>query len=104
MLRATPKVGGEVRIEQGRGYRINEAGDQTPLLYDVEVTTTPAYDVSAAKAAMRKANKEADKKSTEIEAAMINTEVDYAPIFEADEDFEDVMELYLASHEKSQES
>lgn len=38
----------------------------------------------------------ADKTSAEIDSAMINTVVDYTPVFDVNDSFEDVMAEFIA--------
>lgn len=87
MLRNTPSR----KTESGQDYKFNVDGNQTPYFYDVEVFTEEAYDRSSAKKKMRDLNITSDRVSSEIDAAMINTTVDYEPVFDVNESFEDVM-------------
>lgn len=87
MLRYTPTK----RVEQGRGYKFNAEGNQMPYLYEIEVSTTEAYDKEGAKQYMRSVITDADKVSADIDSAMINTQVDYAPVFDVNDTFEDAM-------------
>ena len=49
---------------------------------------------------MRSMTSVADKTSSDIDAAMINTDVDYTPIYDVNEAFEDVMEEFIANFPK----
>lgn len=91
MLRYTPTK----RIEQGRGYKFNVEGNQMPYVYEIEVVSEEAYDKTSAKDYMRSIIADADKVSADIDAAMINTKVDYEPVFDVNESFEDVMTDFL---------
>lgn len=62
MLRYTPTK----RVEQGRGYKFNAEGNQMPYLYEIEVSTTEAYDKEGAKQYMRSVITDADKVSADI--------------------------------------
>ena len=77
------------RVEQGRGYKFNAEGNQMPYLYEIEVSTTEAYDKTEAKQYMRSVIADADKVSADIDSAMINTQVDYTPKFDVNDTFED---------------
>lgn len=91
------------RVEQGRDYVFNVEGNQTAYVYDVEVTTTEAYDKTSAKRVMRSMISKADETSSEIDAAMINTIVDYTPVYDVNESFEDVMAEFIKGiHDKDQ--
>ena len=91
MLRYAPSK----RIAQGRDYRFNNEGNQMPYVYDVEIVSEEAYDRALAKKYMRSIVSEADKTSAKIDAAMINTTVDYEPSFDVNESFSDVMTDFI---------
>ncbi len=92
MLMHTPKK----RMEQGRGYKFNAEGNQTPYCYDVEVVSEEAYDREKSRTIMRSVIGEADKTSAEIDAALINTKVDYEPRFDVNESFEDIIAEFIS--------
>ena len=79
------------RVESGRDYKFNVEGNQMPYIYEIEVVSEEAYDKAGAKTLMRKMISRADEVSAAIDAAMINTKVDYVPVFDVNETFEDVM-------------
>lgn len=95
MLRFVPSK----RIEQGRDYKFNVEGNQTPYLYEIEVETTEAFDRGRAKDVVREIMLQADKASAEIDSALINTQVEYEPPFNVNDSFDDVMEEFLAKRE-----
>lgn len=95
MLRFVPSK----RIEQGRDYKFNVEGNQTPYLYEIEVETTEAFDRGRAKSVVREIMLQADKASAEIDSALINTQVEYEPLFNVNDSFDDVMEEFLAKRE-----
>ena len=99
MLRYTPSK----RVEQGRDYKFNVEGNQTPYYYDIEVVTEEAYDRETAKKIMRDMISTADKTSAGIDAAMINTVVDYTPVYDVNESFDDVMAEFMAAKQESTE-
>ena len=79
------------RVEQGRDYKFNVEGNQTPYIYEIEVVSEEAYDKTGAKTMMREMISKADEVSAAIDAAMINSKVDYEPVFDVNETFDDVM-------------
>ena len=83
------------RIERGTDYRFNVEGNQTPYVYDVEVETKDAFDREMAKSIMRDTIKCSDEVSSMIDAAMINTTVDYKQLFDVNDSFEDVMASFI---------
>lgn len=95
MLRFTPSK----RIEQGRDYKFNVEGNQTPYLYEIEVEATEAFDRGRAKSVIREIMLQSDKTSAEIDSALINTQVEYEPPFNVNDSFDDVMEEFLAKRE-----
>lgn len=99
MLRYTPSKS----VEQGRDYKFNVEGNQTPYIYDIEVVSEEAYDRTSAKTLMREMISKADEVSAAIDAAMINTKVNYAPAFDVNETFDDVMTDFIAKAFKSKD-
>lgn len=82
------------KIGEGRDYKFNLEGNQVPYIYDVEIVSEAAYDTVNAKEIMRSMIADADKVSATIDAAMINTTVNYNPTFDVNDDFNDVMERF----------
>ncbi len=93
MLRYMPSK----RTEQGRDYKFNVEGNQMPYIYDIEVVSKEAYNKNEAKATMRALITEADRVSADIDAALINTKIEYEPVFDVNETFEDVMTEFCES-------
>ena len=87
MLRFTPSK----KTEQGRDYKFNIEGNQTPYYYDIETSLEENFTRDNAKKVVRDMITKADKTSAEIDSAMINTTVDYEPLFDVNDSFEDVM-------------
>ena len=85
------------RIEQGRDYKFNAEGNQTPYFYDVEIVKEEAYDRELAKKTMKNMISMSDKVSNDIDAAMINTVVNYEPVYDVNESFDDVMAEFVAN-------
>lgn len=96
MLYYTPSK----KMESGRDYKFNVEGNQTPYVYEIEVTAKEAYDRIGAKKKMKSMILAADKASAEIDAAMINTIVDYTPVYDVNESFEDIMEQFLENQQE----
>ena len=79
-------------------YKFDINGQQTPYRYDVEITTTENYDKEAAKALMRATIAKADEVSAAVDAAMINTVVEYEPPYDVNESFDDVLDAFVHNH------
>lgn len=88
------RKGGKI-ITRGSDYKFNNEGNQMPYYYDVEIVETEAYDREKAKATMKFLVSEADRISAEVDAAMVNTEVEYEVVYDVNESFEDVMTEFL---------
>lgn len=86
-------------IDTEIGHKFNVAGDPVDYKYDVKVENSEAYDRDFAKKSMKEVISEADKISTEIDAVKVNTEVDYNPVFDVNDSFEDVMNAFLNMQE-----
>ena len=95
-IRAMLNFTGSTRVENGKGFKFNNDGDQTAYYYDVEVTTTEAFDRDAAKEVARRMIQDADRVSAGIDSALINLQVGYEPVFDVNESFEDVMTGFLS--------
>lgn len=83
------------RTERGQDYKFNAEGNQMPYYYEIEVTSTEAYDKEKSKDFMRSVISEADKTSADIDSAMINSIVDYEVKFDVNESFEDIMAEFI---------
>lgn len=92
MLRFTPSK----KTEQGRDYKFNVEGNQTPYYYEIETSLEENFNRDTAKKVVRDMITKADKTSAEIDSAMINTTVDYEPVFDVNDSFEDVMAEFTA--------
>ena len=95
-IRSMLNFTGSTRVENGKGFKFNNDGDQTAYYYDVEVTTTEAFDRDAAKEVARRMIQDADRVSAGIDSALINLQVGYEPVFDVNESFEDVMTGFLS--------
>lgn len=84
------------KADQGRDFKFNADGNQMPYYYDIEVVTTERYDRDKAKAFVKETSAYADKISSLIDEAMVNTTVDYTPRFDVNDSFEDAMEEFIA--------
>lgn len=83
------------RIEMGKDYKFNVEGNQVTYLYEIEVSSKEAYDKERSQNVMRSTIKDSDDISGKIDAAMINIIVDYQPIFDVNESFDDAMTDFI---------
>ena len=64
--------------------------------YDIEVVTSENFDRAQAKAAAQEVIAKADEVSAAIDAALINTRVEYEAPFNVNDSFDDAMAAFLA--------
>lgn len=83
--------------ETGKAYKFNAEGNQSPYFYTIEVETTEAFDRGKAKELMYEIIAESDKKSSEIDSALINTVVDYEPVYSVNMSYEDIVRRFAES-------
>lgn len=96
MLRHTPTS----RTASERDYKFNVEGNQMPYVYDVEIVETDDYNRSEAKKLLRDIMITADKNSADVDTAMVNTQVEYDPLFDVNDSFEDVMASFVSGTSK----
>lgn len=85
------------RTTQQYGYRLNVAGDQTRFFYDCDETEEPAFNTEWLKELRKTLHQKSDEVSTAIEQRFVNTEVQYEPLFDPNDSFEEAMEEYFKS-------
>lgn len=85
------------KIVQGTGHKFNNEGVQSPYYYDIEVVRAEAFDRAHSREVMRALLAEADKVSAAVDEAMVIATVNYDPVYDVNESFEDVMEAFAAS-------
>lgn len=85
-----------LRKNAGTGYVFNKEGNQTNFRYDVEVVTTIDFDRNKVRDLVTKLQVEADKISAEIDAALINTQVDYVLPFDSHASAAEILEEFNA--------
>lgn len=87
---------GTKRTERGTDYKFNAEGNQAPYYYDIEVVTEENFDRVQAKSAAQSVIAKADEVSAAIDAALINTRVEYEAPFNVNDSFDDAMAAFLA--------
>jgi hypothetical protein len=79
----------------GKGYRLDNDGRQVQYLYDVKEIVTIDFDRNKAKAVAKALSREADEVSAEIERMVIERPVDYAPLYDVNDTFEDALATFI---------
>lgn len=82
----------------GYGYRLNNDGNQVSYKCDSKKVTTINYNRNTIRKMLVELNKQADATSAEIDRHIINTSVEYEQPFDVNDSFDDVFEMFLASH------
>lgn len=73
-------------------YRINPtSGSQERYCYNVEVVTSIDFDRNAVRGIIKKLQKQADEISTKKDLVEITTTVEYVPIWDMSDTFEDIL-------------
>ena len=81
----------KTETELGCGYRLNVEGNQVQFRYLIDVTEEDLFDRDGARDTMRKEIQKADRVSNDIEAAMINTIVEYDKPWDVNEPFDEII-------------
>ena len=79
----------------GVGYVFNKEGNQTTYRYDIERVKTIDFDRNRVRKLIKKLQATADKVSNEIDAALIDTKVDYKLPFDAHAGELEVLEEFV---------
>lgn len=86
----------ETSVQTGTGYKFNAEGNQAPYVYDIDVEKKEAFDRQALKKKAKELLIKSDECSEKIDAAMVNVPVDFTPMFDVNDSFEDMMESLIA--------
>lgn len=94
MLRKKPRK----RQEQGIDYKFNAEGNQLSYYYKIDVSEEEMFDRVSDKSIQRELLTTADNVSAAVDAYMINTTVDYNPVYSVNESYDDVIAMFEESH------
>ncbi len=89
-----------VTKRSGFDYKMNVDGNQTQYYYPVEVTRSYNFDKDAVKNIAKAVAADLDKASVCIESGLVNSTVNYEPVFDVNGTFEDAMEVFVNNQEK----
>lgn len=84
-----------IQKNAGRGYVFNKEGNQTEYRYDIERIQTIDYDRNKVRKLLKELYAEADKVSTEIDMALLNTQVNYELPFDIHGDYDSIIEDFI---------
>lgn len=86
---------GEVLITNGgTGYRFNNEGNQVSYRCDVKRVTTINFDRNKIRKMCADLSKKSDETSAALDAALVNTAVEYETPFDVNETFAEAFEAY----------
>ena len=100
--RMTGLRNGEVLIPNGgTGYRFNNEGNQVSYRCDVKRVTTINFDRNKIRKMCAELSKKSDETSAALDAALVNTSVEYEPPFDVNETFAEAFEAYAGIEAKA---
>ena len=79
------------RTERDSDYKFNAEGNQTAYYYEVEVVAEEMFDKPEVRSVAKDLISEANELSAKIDSAMVNTIVDYEPVFDVNDSFDDII-------------
>lgn len=75
----------------GRDYKFDINGEQKPYNYNINKITSIDYDRNTVKNLIKKYRKECDEISSKLDEIEITTQVDFTPLFDVNDSFEDLV-------------
>lgn len=81
--------------KQGKDYKFNAEGNQTPYVYNIEVKTTIDFNRDNVNDLYKKLLNKADTLSTQIESAMLKEVVEFKSIYDIHDSIAEIVEKYL---------
>ena len=89
---------GEVLISNGGvGYRFNNEGNQVSYRCDVKRVTTINFDRNKIRKMCADLSKKSDETSAALDAALVNTPVEYETPFDVNETFAEAFEAHMSA-------
>ena len=80
----------------GVGYKFNAEGNQVSYRCDLKTVTTINFDRNKVRACAALLSRRADETSAALDRAMVTTQVAYAPPFDVNDTFADVLQQHTA--------
>lgn len=75
----------------GRDYKFDINGEQKPYNYNINRITSIDYDRNTVKNLIKKYRKECDEISSKLDEIEITTQVNFTPLFDVNDSFEDLV-------------
>ncbi len=81
--------------EEGTDYLINTDGNQTEYHYTIRSVKTIDFDRDALKGIIKRLQRESDEVSAKTDLINVTLEVDYTPVYDTADTFEDAYEKFI---------
>lgn len=75
----------------GKDYKFDINNEQKPYSYQIISKTSIDFDRNSVKGLIKKYNKECDEVSSKLDEIEITTQVDFTPLFDVNDSFEDLV-------------
>ena len=85
----------------GTGYRFNNEGNQVSYRCDVKRVVTINFDRNKVRKMCGDLSKKADETSNALDAALVNSKVDYVAPFDVNDTFAEVFESFIGEQESA---
>lgn len=82
------------RQERGTDYKFNVEGNQSSYFYPIEVNYVCDFDKDKCSETAKKYLAEASDISLKIESALVTTPLDFCPMFDVHDSFEDIIKAF----------
>ena len=87
----------EVLVQNGgTGYRFNNEGNQVSYRCDVKRVTSINFDRNKIRKMCVDLSKKSDEVSASLDAALVNTQVEYTVPFDVNDSFAEIFEAFLS--------
>ena len=83
------------RDEEGSGYLINSEGNQSEYHYTIRSIKTIDFDRDALRGIIKRLQRESDEVSAKIDMTNVTLEVEYDPVYDTGDSFEDAYEKFI---------
>lgn len=94
------KGGEKEEKKEGRSYRINVEGNQVPYSYEVVRHMEPDFDVDKVRERYKSKLSQADRTSSEIDRYLLDTNINFYPLFDINEHLEEAIVSFLKRKKK----
>lgn len=97
-LERISKIESSEKIVKGSDYKFNNEGNQNIYYYDIKEINTINFDRNKVKGAVKNLRKVSDNTSNELDKIQVTLEVDYLPMYDVNDNFEDAIEVFIENN------